>query len=180
MISLFNQLAESWCVVLFRCFRSVVLKLWYARAFKVVREQLSCHIRKALLIRFCVIIRSCVMLMLLIRLFAILFLSTFWANCVLLKPGVYTPTLKKHQAVRDLKKFENHCSKSLLSERGMEGRVSSNLKGGSCFRLKACIYFVLSTLMQCAAEPKYCAGVLGQLRGRATAHFRGNIAQSSF
>ena len=106
MISLFNQLAESWCVVLFRCFRSVVLKLWYARAFKVVREQLSCHIRKALLIRFCVIIRSCVML---IRLFAILILSTFWANCVLLKPGVYTPTLKKHQAVRDLKKFENHC-----------------------------------------------------------------------
>jgi len=22
---------------------------------------------------------------------------------------VYTPTLKKHQVVRDLKKFENHC-----------------------------------------------------------------------
>jgi len=47
--------------------------------------------------------------MLLIRLFAILILSTFWANYVLLKPRVYTPTLKKHQVVRDLKKFENHC-----------------------------------------------------------------------
>jgi len=33
------------------------------------------------------------------------------ANYVLLKPGVYTPTLKKHQVVRDLKKFENHCCK---------------------------------------------------------------------
>ena len=32
------------------------------------------------------------------------------ANNVLLKPRVYTPTLKKHQAVRDLKKFENHWS----------------------------------------------------------------------
>ena len=30
------------------------------------------------------------------------------ANNVFLKPGVYTPTLKKHQVVRDLKKFENH------------------------------------------------------------------------
>jgi len=56
---------------------TVVLKLWYARAFQVVHEQLSCHIRKALLIRFCVIIRSCVMLMLLIRLCAIFILSTF-------------------------------------------------------------------------------------------------------
>jgi len=55
----------------------VVLKLWYARAFQVVREQLSCHIRKALVIRFCVKFRSCVMLMLLIRLCAILNLSTF-------------------------------------------------------------------------------------------------------
>ena len=42
----------------------------------VVREQPSCHIRKALLIRFCVIIHSCVMLILLICLFAILILST--------------------------------------------------------------------------------------------------------
>jgi len=41
----------------------------------MVREQLSCHIRKALLIRFCVIIHSCVMIMLLIRLCAILILS---------------------------------------------------------------------------------------------------------
>jgi len=46
------------------------------------------------------------MLMLLIRLFAILILSTFWANYILLKPGVYTQKLKK----RDLKKFENHWS----------------------------------------------------------------------
>jgi len=29
--------------------------------------------------------------------------------------------------------------------------------------------------MQCSAEQKYCAGVLGQLRGRATARLRGNI-----
>ena len=43
----------------------------------MVREQLSCHIRKALLIRSCDIIRSCVMLMLLIRLFVILILGTF-------------------------------------------------------------------------------------------------------
>jgi len=49
------------------------------------------------------------MLMLLIRLFAILIWRTFWANYVLLKPGVYTPTLKEHQVVCDLKKFENHC-----------------------------------------------------------------------
>ena len=33
------------------------------------------------------------------------------ANHVLLKPRVYTPTLKKHQVVRELKKFENHCSR---------------------------------------------------------------------
>ena len=45
--------------------------------FSVVREQFSCHIQKALLIRFCVIICSCVMLMLLIRLCAIFILSTF-------------------------------------------------------------------------------------------------------
>jgi len=56
---------------------AMVLKLWYASAFQVAREQLSCHIRKALLIRFCVIIRLCVMLMLLIHLCAILILSTF-------------------------------------------------------------------------------------------------------
>jgi len=31
----------------------------------------------------------------------------------------------------------NVPSKSLLSVRGMEGRVSSNLKGGACVRLKA-------------------------------------------
>jgi len=29
--------------------------------------------------------------------------------------------------------------------------------------------------MQCAAERKYCAGVLGQLRSRAAAQLRGNI-----
>ena len=50
------------------------------------------------------------MVMLLIHLFAILILSIFWANYVLLKLGVYTRTLKKHQLVRDLKKFENHWS----------------------------------------------------------------------
>ena len=49
------------------------------------------------------------MLALLIRLFAILILSILWANYVLLKLGVYTRTLRKHQVVRDLKKFENHC-----------------------------------------------------------------------
>jgi len=69
----------------------------------------------------------------------------------------------------------NVPSKSLLSVRGMEGRVNSNLNGGACVRLKARIQFVLSILMQCAAERKYCAGVLGQLRGRAAAHLRGNI-----
>ena len=37
----------------------------------------------------------------------------------------------------------------------------------SCFRLKVRITLVLSTLMQCAAELKYCAGVQGYLRGRA-------------
>jgi len=26
---------------------------------------------------------------------------------------VYTPTLKKHQVVRDLKKFENHCFRGI-------------------------------------------------------------------
>ena len=38
-----------------------------------------------------------------------------WANYVLLKPGVYTPTLKKHQVVRDLKKFENHWTISIAT-----------------------------------------------------------------
>jgi len=52
------------------------------------------------------------MLMLLIRLFVILILSIFWANYVLLKQGVYTRALKKHQVVRDLKKFENHWAKA--------------------------------------------------------------------
>ena len=83
----------------------------------VVREGFSGGTRtaflsywKALLIRFCVIIRSCLMLVLLIRLFAILILSIFWENYVLLKLGVYTRTLKKYQVVRDLKTFENHWS----------------------------------------------------------------------
>ena len=35
-------------------------------------------------------------------------LKYIWANYVLLKPSGYTPTLKKNQVVRDLKKFENH------------------------------------------------------------------------
>ena len=39
-----------------------------------------------------------------------IYLKYIWANYVLLKPGVYTPILKKHQVVRDLKKFENHWS----------------------------------------------------------------------
>jgi len=34
-------------------------------------------------------------------------LKYIWANYVLLKTGVYTPTLKIHQVARDLKKFEN-------------------------------------------------------------------------
>ena len=33
---------------------------------------------------------------------------------------------------------------------------------------------MLSVLMLCAAERKYCAGILGQLRGRAAAQLRGN------
>ena len=51
------------------------------------------------------------MLMLLIRLFAILILSTFEQITFFWNQGVYNPTLKKHQVVRDLKKFENHCSR---------------------------------------------------------------------
>ena len=118
--------------------KAVVLKLWYVRAVHVLREHLSCHIRKALLIRFCVIIRSCVMLMLRIRLIAILILSTFWAKYVLLKPGVYTPTLKKHQMVCDLKKFENHCSKAYRKRRAFICRsllsrtIKATFKQSSC------------------------------------------------
>jgi len=37
-------------------------------------------------------------------------LKYIWVNYVLLKSGLYIPTLNKHQVVRDLKKFENHCS----------------------------------------------------------------------
>ena len=51
------------------------------------------------------------MVMLLIRLFAILMLSTFELITFFWNQGVYTPTLKKHQVVRDIKKFENHWSK---------------------------------------------------------------------
>ena len=43
------------------------------------------------------------MLMLLIRLCAIFILSTFEKITFF-----WSPTLKKHQVVRDLKKFENH------------------------------------------------------------------------
>ena len=53
-------------------------------------------------------------------------LKYIWANYVLLKPGVYTPTLKKHQVVRDLKKFENHC---------LRQTPVSNLCGRTSFRL---------------------------------------------
>ena len=56
------------------------------------------------------------MLKLLIRLFLILILSTFEQNTFFWNQGVYTPTLKKHQVVRDLKKFENHCSRGLHEE----------------------------------------------------------------
>ena len=50
------------------------------------------------------------MLMLLIRLSAILILCTFEQITFFWNQGVYTPTLKKHQVVRDLKNFENHWS----------------------------------------------------------------------
>ena len=42
------------------------------------------------------------MLMLLIRWFCCINLKYIGANNVLLKPGVYTPTLKKNQVVHDL------------------------------------------------------------------------------
>jgi len=51
--------------------------------------------------------------MLLIRLFPILILSTFEQITFFWNQGVYTPTLKKHQVVRDLKKFENHWFKRI-------------------------------------------------------------------
>jgi len=38
-------------------------------------------------------------------------LKYIWANYALLKPGVYTPILKRHQVVRDHNKFENHCTR---------------------------------------------------------------------
>ena len=38
-------------------------------------------------------------------------LKYIWANYVHLKPGVYTPTLRKHQVLRDLKTFENYWNK---------------------------------------------------------------------
>ena len=50
------------------------------------------------------------MLTLLIRLFHILILSTFEQITFFWNQGVYTPTLTKHQVVRGLKKFENHCT----------------------------------------------------------------------
>jgi len=52
------------------------------------------------------------MLMLLIRLYAILILSTFWANYILLKPGAYTPTLKNIKWLKNIKK-KTSISKSL-------------------------------------------------------------------
>ena len=66
----------------------------------------------------------------------------------------------------------NVPSKSLLSVRGTGGRVSSKkyvLRG----RLKKKRSF--SRNFACAAERKYCAGVLNQLRGRARAQLRGNV-----
>ena len=53
------------------------------------------------------------MLVLLIRLFVILMLSTFELITFFWNQGVYTPTLKKHQVVRDLEKFENHCTRQI-------------------------------------------------------------------
>jgi len=78
--------------------------------FQVVRKQLSCHIQKDLLIHFCV--NSFVCHANVANSFTCYInLKYIWATYVLLKPGVYTPTLKNHQVVRNLKKFENHCTK---------------------------------------------------------------------
>ena len=63
------------------------------------------------------------MLMLLIRLFAVLILSTleqitfFWN----------TPTLKKHQVVRDLKKFEKHCFSAMMIDEAYNKEFCANL-----------------------------------------------------
>jgi len=61
------------------------------------------------------------MLMLLISLYAILILSTFWANYILLKPGVYTPTLKNIRWYA--------ISKSLRTTGLLEPRFLLNLHG---------------------------------------------------
>ena len=69
----------------------------------------------------------------------------------------------------------NVPSKSLLSVRGMKGSVSSDKSYAR--KIKSTYLFVLlSILMLCAEKRKYCAGVLGQLRGRAAAQLRGNVA----
>ena len=61
----------------------------------MVREQFSCYIREALLIRFCVINRSCVMLMLLIRLCAILMLIRLCAILKIINP-INSGSLEEH------------------------------------------------------------------------------------
>ena len=66
----------------------------------------------------------------------------------------------------------NVPSKSSHSVRGMEGRLSSKKKGSARKIESTYLVVLLSILKQCAAERKYCAGVLRQLRG---AQLRGNV-----
>ena len=58
-------------------------------------------------------------------------LKYIWANYVLLKPWVFTPTLKKHQVVRDLKKFENHCCRPTA----LSGMLLNNFSTSTCFAI---------------------------------------------
>ena len=53
-------------------------------------------------------------------------------NYVLLKPGVNTPTLKKHQVVRGLKKFENHWVRAMLHAKSPECGKNCSLANRDC------------------------------------------------
>ena len=65
--------------------------------------------------------------------------------------------------------------------RGMEGRVSYKKRSSRKIRKNKKAHNILQNEhnMQCAAEQKYCAGVLGRLRDRAAAQLRGNVAGTS-
>ena len=74
----------------------------------VVREQLSCSYSKSFVDSFLCYNSFVCHANVANSFVGYINLKYIWANYVLLKPGVYTPMLKKHRVVRDHNKLEDH------------------------------------------------------------------------